>query len=771
MPYWVQGTAQQIFHAFGQDTLIAEQKNDTKTILRDVPAVHFLGSLQQAIRHFKIWTTQALGKFYLQGDMTAGNLAFLFGPDPLKKVGESSEVSHANLVRQNFAYINDAGETCGLLVMYRKDDPKQWVMALEKNSHAAPKDRAIFYLSSFDLTPSIKVPHSGLTISLVPSLEPLLLQIGSALPNFLLQNALNGDNTINLRFQRIALLMRKLQVEQETVALRGGPIPFSELNLPALFADNPALDKILHYKIQDELSLSADVLKDLLSESSPLCKEIQALQLKEIQAHQLTDNERINKSLIKTLIVFYEKGLLEENRKLLANFDLIEKFSAFMWNETQIKLLPFLLEQNYTDEEIRRILAKEEYYQALNKLIDLEPALAIEAKEFFDDPTKLEELTLIHSFRDEDCKMLCLIFWVKGALSKDGYQRIANEAQDCPLMASSLVALDQTKTIDIERLEQRASNPHLYLQDSIRHHFNDELKECADLESKLYKLTSQELHAANMALLQLKKSGDSTPQEYQLVLEKDARGQALRLFLPQLVNIKDEAHKKTLITVLYSGVIHGVQTQGNQILQLADPQQRALAEDLRERFMCVTLMQKLKMLKVMVEFAAQEDEEAKRFRQVLLRVEAQCKVISERLAGSDTYQQMRKDWEKAQEAYRRKLYTLAYEALMDPEIEVRERLRGAEKEILDIVDPQMEPGNYKMIIDALIVLANLVITVLTAFSANAVKYKMTGNLWFFNQTTSGEEIRALDKEVLKLVEPEKTDENSIWSIISSVPMC
>ncbi|KTC80935.1 hypothetical protein Lche_2955 [Legionella cherrii] len=762
MPYWVQGTAQQIFHAFGQDPLIAEQKNDTKTILRDVPAVHFLGGLKQAIKHFKIWTTQALGTFYLQGDMTAGNLAFLFGPDPLKKVGEASEFCHANLVRQNFAYINDAGENCGLLVMYRKDDPTQWVMALEKNGHAAPKDRALFCLSSFDLTPSIKVPNSGLTVSLVPSLDPLLAQIGSTLPSLLLQQALNGDNTVNLRFQRIALLMRKLQVEQETVALRGGPIPFSELNLPALFADNPALDKILHYKIQDELSLSAGVLKDLLSESSPLCKEIQAL--------QLTDDER-NKSLLKTLIVFYEKGLLEENRKLFANSELIKKFSAFLWNETQIKLLPFLLAENYTDEEIRRILAKEEYYQALNKLVDLEPALAIEAKEFFNDIKKLKELTLIHSFPDEDCKMLCLIFWVKGALSEDGYQQIANTAQEFPLMASSLVALDQTKTIDIERLEQRASNPHLHLQDSIRHHFNDELKECVDLESKLFKLTPAELDAANMALLQLKKSGGITPQEYQLVLEKDAQGQALRLFLPQLVNIKDEAHRKTLINVLYSGVIHGIQMQGNQILQLANPQQRALAENLRERFICVTLMQKLKRDNMMVAFAAQQDEDAKRFRQVLLRVEAQCKVISERLAGSDTYQPMRKDWEKAQEGYRRKLYTLAYEALIEHDIEVRERLLGTEKAILDIVDPQMEPGNYKTIIDALIVLANIVITVLSGFSANAVKYKMTGNLWFFNQTTSGEEIRALDKEVLKLVEPEKTDENGIWSIIPSFQMC
>lgn len=90
-------------------------------------------------------------------------------------------------MRQNFAYINDAGENCGLLVMYRKDDPTQWVMALEKNGHAAPKDRALFCLSSFDLTPSVKVPNSGLTVSLVPSLDPLLVQIGSTLPSVLLQ--------------------------------------------------------------------------------------------------------------------------------------------------------------------------------------------------------------------------------------------------------------------------------------------------------------------------------------------------------------------------------------------------------------------------------------------------------------------------------------------------------------------------------------------------------------------------------------------------------
>lgn len=778
MPYWVQGNAQQIFHAFGQDWAIAEKKDDTKIVYRDFPAVNFLGTVQQAIRHFKIWYTQSQGKYYLQGNMTAGNSAFLFGPNPLKKEGEDPDVSHTNLVRQSFSYVNDAGENCGLLVMYRKDDPTQWVMVLGKNGHAVPQDRSIFCLSSFDLSPFIKVPNSGVAVSVVPSVEPLLQQLGSTLPRSLLQHAVNGDNAINLRVQRIALLMRKLQVNEESVTLRG-PIPFAELNLPALFADNLALDRIVQYKIQDEFPLSGNTLKDLLADPpSPLRQELEAL--------QFTDDERINKSLLKIIIVFYEKGLLQQNRQLLTNRELINKFSAYMWDETQIKLIPFLIEQEYSDEEIRLILSNAAYYQALNRLIDLEPALAIEAKECFKDPAKLAELMTIHNFPDEDCKRLCLIFWVKEnelgkELSVDAYQHIRAEAEAYPLMASSLVALDQTKTIDIKKLEQHVLDPHLHLQDSIKHHFAKEFEGYAALGARLYQLNTQELLAANTALLLLRKTGGITPQEYQLVLGKDNKGHALRLLLPQLAHIEDETHRKTLIKVLYAGVI-GVQTQGHQVQDIKDPQQLVLAQCLRERFICVTLMQNFALMSdvkhkaAMVELAAEESERANRFRQVILQVEAQCNVISERLSSSESYQKMHGEWKKAQESYRKKLYMLAYDGLMNPHTKVRTRLQAAEKDILKIVDPQLEPGIYKDVIDVLIAIANILIAACSLTVANRLKHHWTGNFWFFNQSASGEEIRAVDRSVLKLIAPEEAEEaeveeeyeNGIWSIMPFV---
>ncbi|MCW8387419.1 hypothetical protein OQJ18_12555 [Fluoribacter dumoffii] len=761
MPYWVQGNAQQIFHAFGQGWAVGAHKDDSHIIDRDFPATHFLGNLQQATRHFKIWTRDAQGKYYLQGNMNAGNLAFLFGPHPLQKEGEDTEACHANLIRLNFAYINDAGENCGLLVMYRKDDPTQWVMALGKNGHAAPQERLLYCLSSFDLNPFIKAPDSEVKVSPVGSLEPLVEQLGAELPSFLLHSAVNGDNAVTLRFQRIALLMRKLQIKQETVILPD-PIPFTELDLRGLFADNPALDLILHYKIHEDLSLSTPLLKDLLTENSRLRQELQQL--------QLTDDERINKSLIKILLVFHENGFLEQYRKVLTDLELVKKFSAYMWDKTQIKLIPFLLEQKYSIEEIRLVLSEAAYYQALNKLVDLEPALAIEAKDFFNDPKKLEELNLIHSFPDEDCRMLCLIFWVKGSLSEDGYQQIYAATKKYPFMASSLVALDQSKTVDIEKLERHALDPHLHLQDSIRYHFAAELKEFAAGNANLHKLNSEQLNAANQALLLLKQLPDVSPQQYRLVLGKDNKGEALRLLLPQLANIENEGYRKSLVDVLYAGVI-GIQTQGNKVLAIKDRKLLALAENLRERFICVTLMQDLKIHKKLVEWVAQENEEAKRFRQIISRVEAQCKVISERLAGSKSYQNMKSAWEKAQVDYRKKVYKIAFDGLMHPNVSIREKLQSVEKNILDIVDPQVEPGIYKFVMDVLIVLTNLIITLCTGFTANAVKYKLTGNLWFFNQTSSGEEIRALHKEVIKLVEPEKTDENDMEQLISCGQMC
>ncbi|KTD42840.1 hypothetical protein [Legionella parisiensis] len=758
MPYLLKGNAEQIFQAFGQGWVVAEQKDDTN-IIGDFPSVNFLGTIQQAIRHFSIWRKHALGKYYLRGNMTAGNLSYLFGGEPLKREGESSAVYHANLGCQDFAYINDAGENCGIMVMYRKDDPKQWVIGLIKNGHAEPQAREMVCVSSFDLTPFIQSSDFGVSVSSVSSIEPLLQQIGSAIPSFLLQNAVLGNNEINLSVQRIALLMRKLQIEQETTPLPD-PISFAELNLSALFAENPVLDLLFQYKIQDEISLSVSLLKELLSESSPLRQEIQGI--------QFTDDERINKSLLKSIIVFYKNGILDEqNRKLLTNLELMRKFSGYMKDETQIKLLPFLIQQSYPYDLIQLILSNEAYYRAIDSLVELEPALTEDVPKFFKESKKRQELKFIFSLPDEDCRRLCLIFWVKGSLSEDGYQQIVAATKEYPLLASSLVALDQTKTISIENLEKLALNPHQHLQKSIAHHFAKEFQGLHDVTSKLRKLTLDELKAASTALRLLKKSGITAPLEtYHLVLEKDNKGQALRLLLPPLANEMGKM-RTLLMEILYSGVVHGVQTQGNKVLAIKDPVELALAKRLRERFICVRQMQDLKLRKELIELAAQEDsEEAKRFRQVILRVEAQCKKIHERLSGAKSSGDMHIQWKGAEEVYRKTLYNLSYDALMNPYAEVHPTLKNAENEILKIVDPEIESDLYRFLYNALVVIANIISCTLFLGVPNGYKHYKTGNFWFFNQTRSGEEIRELDKDVLHLIDLEHSDENEMCFPIS-----
>lgn len=769
MPYLVRGNAQQIFHAFGQDWAIAEGKDDAGTIHLDFPRTHFLGTPEQAKTHFEFWNTKALGRYYLQGNMSAGNLHYLLGPNPLMKEEEDPESYNSNFVRQHFAYMSDAGEPCGLMVMYRKDNPKQWIMGLVKNGHAEPKDRQLTFLSSFDLTPFMAVtespepppssmPDSKVTVSYVNFLDnPLIQQIGADLPKSLIEDSVNSaSGEIDVRFQRVELMTRKLHVEQGNATL-SDPVSFSELNLSALFADNRALDLMIQYNFANLFPLSSTLLSDLLSDSSLLRKEIEAV--------KLTNDQERNKNLLKMVLVFYKYGLLDTNRHLVNDPATLQTFGSLLGNEAQIKLLPFLKQRKYSDELIRFILSEPAYYKAINMLVDLEPALTEDIPQFVKDLKKLEDLKLIHALSNDDTKRLCLIFWVKANLSEDGYQEIINATNKYPLLASTLVDLDQKKIITIEKLRQLALNPQQHLQKSILYHFRNELHTFHGASANLHKLSLHDLEAASESLILLKKSNITDPKAYRLVLDIDSKGQALRTFLPQLTKMRDEKNRKLLIDILLAGVTLGIQSQGNRVLEIKNPEQLVLAEYLRERFICVRQMQDLKFKQEVIAFAAQEmSEEARRFRQVILCVEEQCKIVHERLSSSMSHRDMLLRWNKEEENYRKALYQIAYEGLTKPNANIRAKLQNAEDKILAIVDPEIESDIYK----ALIVFANILITALSLSLANVIKYKTTGNFWFFNHTSSGEELRALDKDVLGLIDPEKEEIGFCGSLI---PCC
>jgi len=505
-------------------------------------------------------------------------------------------------------------------------------------------------------------------------------------------------------------------------------INFSEINLKQLGTKNPALDLLVKYN----LSLSLAMLKNCLSESSTLRLEL-------INC-VLTDDEQLNKILLKLVIVFYEEKILEQNRTLLKNLTFIRKLNHLALDEMQMNILVFMFRKNYGTELILQILSDAAYYEAVNVLIQL--GLTQDIDKLFNDPTKLTELKYIYNLHDKECKKLCCIFWLKGQLTSKGYKDIEEATKKYWFLATTLIALYQTNEYTIDDIECFALDAKQHLKKSIAYHYAAELKSNYLTQEDLEKLHLEELEQAINALDVLKKAGIVKLKSYHLLLKKSHQGQALRLLVPQLAKINDVSCRKKMIDILYMGIERGIPIQGEAVSAIKDKQQFTLAKDLSERFIFVMHMQNMGFNTAVICLAAQEkSEKARRFRQVILRVEEKCKSVQERLAGSDS--KTSNNWQSVQMKYRKSLYNIAYVGLMNPDKDMSEELNELEKEILAIVDPEVR----STLSNVLIILANTVITILTLGIANKIKESRTGNYWFFTQTRSGEEVRALSKEV------------------------
>jgi hypothetical protein len=167
----------------------------------------------------------------------------------------------------------------------------------------------------------------------------------------------------------------------------------------------------------------------------------------------------------------------------------------------------------------------------------------------------------------------------------------------------------------------------------------------------------------------------------------------------------------------------------------------------------------------MIAFAAREhDKNAECFRKIILSVEDECKKISSRLSKSYFYLEMGKEWEKDEGNYRKSLYGIAYRALISVGDnaqaafgEAKKQIHDVEQQMLATVDPAPSPETSKILLflsDALIVITNAVISLLSAGIFNYIKGNATGNYWFFNQTRSGEAVRMFSKEMIDSLDPE-----------------
>ncbi|WP_233588621.1 hypothetical protein [Legionella sp. km535] len=719
MVYWVQGNAQQIFKAFDLEWLQRIRDNTFSSETK------FLGTEQQASEFISKWESTGQVPHLAPGTISAANLFLIFGPpyQPFKLADENLAHYEKQFVRHDFAYFNDLQEPCGLTLIYRKDNPSQWFLGLMNNTHLAPEERVVTLLSGVDLKPYLKPEETVLRVSQADDeLESLLDPINYPFIQYQLKNVIKAETgEIDLGAPCVDALSTYIQFDKS-----------NDTHLKP----NGVRERILAYN----LFISPNMMRDLLHKKDGLQKELESV--------QLTDDYRLNKNLLQMIVVFYEEKSLKRNQDLLRDHEFIKDMGALMWDPQQIKLLPELRAKEYDLELVQLILSKEAYYRAFKVLLEL--GIAQDAPDLYNDPNKLEQLSYINSLTESDCRKLCLIFWAKGKLSLQELMEIVQATQQYPMLATTLVALDQSKRIiSIKDLRKHVLNPLIHMQKSILHHFIDEFEQYGLNKSVLTKLSLEELHDLSSSFSVLKQAGITSSEEYSWVLKKNNQGQILRIFLPELSQIADIEQRKTLVNILYKGVQKGVVSQGKALLEITDKNLYSIALQLHKRFICVKQMQDLRFTNEVIALASEaESLNGLRFRNVIFQVEEQCKGVHERLRKSSTDRDKVSRWQRADEDYRRALYSIAFEGITQPGTDITSKIKQAEKKVLDIVDPEMKSWLHKI----LVIIANIVITTLTLGVANDIKERNTGNYWFFNQTTSGEKLRTLDKEVQSLIE-------------------
>lgn len=769
MTYLVQGNVQELFRAFEQQWLIGEYHDDS-SMDGDLYKTRFLGNETQAKYFINTWKTRADSTYYVPGNMSAGNLFWVLGSSkPLYKPNESLRDYKDNFVHQHFAFVNEEHELCGLMLMYREDEPAQWMVGFAKNNHLPPEQRPVMIWSGFDLSPFLGATDHGLTFTTTDSSNTLWrTQVRSSLVEHLLEHVIK-DKDIEPRFIRLTHLLRFIQIhvlhsvmhniiQVETGEInakraylffqehmKGGQnkqrgVPTDLINpddfqFELLFAENPALDLITKYK----LSLSSVMLKDCLSPNSQLREEIEKI--------VLCDDEQINRNILQMVILFYEEKVLNEHRSFLQKHIFIKTRGGTLWNHAQIHLIPFLLKNNYSMELFTEVLSKETYYYSILTLIQL--GYTYNIPQFLVNPDKCNQLDYIHQLDNSYLKKLCLIFWAKGELHFKDYQKIVQAAKEYPMLAETLVTLDQTEGTHVNTLKELALNPQQHQQLSVLHHYAEQFDKAPFIRADLKQLNADELSGSINSLRVLKNSGVAPGDSYAMTIKNNKHGQLLRLFLPGLAKIRNEIHGQQLIKILYIGIKNGVGTLGKAIQEITDKELLYLARQFHDRFICAKQMQDLQFNDHMIALAAREEGIlGHRFRKIILRVEAECKLVQEELRKSSANTDAVGKWQKIDKIYRRTLYSIAYDGLTHIGTDIKAHMHHIENQILNIVDPKVESWLFHILIS----IANAVILFFTLGIANDFKEKSTGNYWFFNQTRLGEQLRKLDKQVIAEIE-------------------
>ncbi|STX49966.1 Uncharacterised protein [Legionella busanensis] len=755
MLYLIKGTSDRIYTAFGLSALL-RSGTTSKDIEKDLFRTLFLGSKENCQYHINSWInhTNSDYKHYSQGNMSAGNLFLIFGPQPFFKENEELTNYYNNNVNLHFAFIDQNKALCGLGVYYRRDDPTKWMIGLIKHTNLVSNQRQICILTSVHPRPFIKNKKTKIG-NLISITEPALFTALLEHPflSCLINLNILPDGQINPNFEVIGQFLQNVAVndnyqdnQQLLTTLRKSP--------KKVFAN-----KALQVAQQLDLRLSIPQIYKCLDEASLLYQKICYLsQFKVTKARRWCD----------LLLLLDQFGLIEKWDLLIQN-KLLTKYLFARIDSLQAAFLKNAL----TDEAISSLLFLIDhnefaaFYEKINK-VDRETEIIWRNLGWL---THLKEKLPNDTFKQA---LLCkLIFYIVDVSS---FQDLINSLQG--------------KNLNIEKVFSPAEfaqfltagfyTSHLAWQDIINLALLCQTTEQAQVCHSLFKLgfdkniisslliNSQLLSIVNnltmfeinkpiiinflaflknqndldiksfceaVALLNLNKKSISPFVED---LKKEQLFQLTGFIKKQKVALQPDLMKVAYVA-LTTGNIKTLQAELTQLEAKSSPYFMYQFINVLKIMNSLAVLQPYDSRK-MVNCLVQASKENALFINVINMLEYECHKIRVRLKQElpDKLDKI----EQEEKLYRRKMYLIIFKQINSPNSEknLLKAIKEAEEPLLAIANIDYHPW----LRCTLAIITNSVALLLTAGLANICHYKRSGDFFFFQHTASCEKIKALD---------------------------
>ncbi|WP_419419734.1 hypothetical protein ACNVED_00045 [Legionella sp. D16C41] len=764
MLYIIKGTSDKIYKLFGLSVLLGSGTKSAD-IAKDVFRTLYFGDKENCQYHIKTWLdgTKSNHSCYSQGNMSAGNLFFIFGSEPFIKENDELENYYLNKVNLAFAFVDQNKELNGLSLYYRRDDPTKWMIGLIKNTNLIPSKRQVYILTSVNPKSFVKDEKLGTQhfISATEKnnfVETLNDPFLAKFINFIIKS--DGQIETNAevigQFLNYVSLNNEFKENKESFLLKE--------SLPVLLSN-----QALQVAQQLDLQLSLSQIKQCLDEKSLLPRYL-------CQLRQLNVTEARN--LASLLLSFEEAKLIEKWDIILSN----EQLAKYLL-EAANSLTDSLLKDAFSDEFIDSLLfiinqdVFNFFYEKINKA-------GGKAKDIWSNLAYLSQLKWElpkEVFKKEVlCQLICSIndisslktlliaaneidlnlenifnpstfaqFLIDGFyISHVPWQKLIELARMCQTKEQSEVCHNLIKLgLSLETIEFWLAAPgmHSIFANLFKYEADKQviLTTLELLKSKPFNGISK--IQRNLELLNLAELSIAP------ILKDDTKGKQL-LQIMHLIAGQDKALQLKLVKIAYGVIttdhVEDLKFDFNNILK---NEKNTLF--IYQFLATLRIINSLKTLfpasKDMLNLLTQSSEERLLFLKGLTTLENECHKIKKRFKQdlSNNLEVI----EQADRNYRQKMYLIIFNQISNPapKNKLLTEIKSAERDFLKIVDVDQRPWLRYM----LAAIANSVALLLTAGIANIYHYRQSGDIFFFQRTAAGEAIKKLDIKIMEQLKP------------------